>query len=371
MLDNILILIKFPALALDMVLNGLLIGAVFALIAYGLALVWGVMNVKNLAQGDFVILGAYVTWTLFNWGIHPFFGIPVAFCVLWVLGGGLYLFDFETKFIGNFSTKRRIILFGGFCLIGGLLGMTIFGSGDYSVISNVPDTFFIGVLIAAFFVFLIFGGIYGFVIRKVIERDLFTSLLATFGVAIIMQQSMNLIFGSDEQTISLGLESISLFDNAVTIQPTRLVAFFCAIALAITVVIFMKRSRMGQAIRATSQNARAARVMGIDTEKVYAFTFALNAAICGAAGALVAVIWEFQPFIGLIFSIRSFVIVTAAGLGNLPGVIAAGLGMGVLEQTGAFIIGTQFQQAIVVGMLVVVLLIKLVIVSRKRQVIDT
>lgn len=301
MLENIQIMIELPLLTVDMVINGLLIGAVFALIAYGLALVWGVMNVKNLAQGDFVILGAYVTWTLFNWGIHPLFGIPVAFGVLWILGWIIY----------------KVIIY------------------------------------------------------RVIELDLFTSLLATFGIAIVLQQSMNLIFGSDEQTISLGLDSISLFDNHITIPPTRLFAFVCAIALAIAVVTFMKRSRMGQAIRATSQNARAARVMGIDTEKVYAFTFSLNAAICGASGALVAVIWEFQPFIGLIYSIRSFVVVTAAGLGNLGGVIAAGLGMGVLEQTGAFILGTQFQQAIVVGMLIVVLLVKLIIASRKRQVLDT
>ena len=301
MLDNIAILIDAPLFTLDMVINGLLIGAIFALIAYGLALVWGVMNVKNLAQGDFVIFGAYIAWTLFNWGIHPFLGIPAAFAVLWMLG---------------------------WC-------------------------------------------IYKLVIYRVIEHDLFTSLLATFGVAIVLQQAMNLMFGSDQQTVSLGMESISLFDNIVIIQPTRLIAFFCAIGLAIAVVLFMKRSRMGQAIRATSQNARAARVMGIDTEKVYAFTYSLNAAICGAAGALVAVIWEFQPFIGLIFSIRSFVIVTAAGLGNLPGVIAAGLGMGVLEQTGAFVLGTQFQQAIVVGMLLIVLLFKLVLASKRRQVLDT
>jgi len=300
MWDNIKILIDAPLFTLDMVINGLLIGAVFALIAYGLALVWGVMNVKNLAQGDFVILGAYVAWTLFNWGIHPFFGVPVAFGVLWVLGWIVY----KT------------------------------------------------------------------VVYRVIEHDLFTSLLATFGVAIVLQQSMNLIFGSDEQTVSLGMESMSFFDNVVTIQPTRLIAFFAAILLAIAVITFMKRSRMGQAIRATSQNPRSARVMGIDTEKVYAFTYSLNAAICGAAGALVAVIWEFQPYIGLIFSIRSFVIVTAAGLGNLPGVIAAGLGMGVLEQTGAFVLGTQFQQAIVVGMLLVVLLVKLILASRHRQVVE-
>ena len=300
MWDNIKILIDAPLFTLDMIINGLLIGAVFALIAYGLALVWGVMNVKNLAQGDFVILGAYVTWALYKAGIHPFFGVPVAFIVLWCLGWILY----KT------------------------------------------------------------------VIYRVIEHDLFTSLLATFGIAIVMQQSMNLIFGADEQTVSMGLDSFSFFNNMVTVPPTRLIAFVAAILLAIAVITFMKRSRMGQAIRATSQNPRAARVMGINTENVYAFTFSLNAAICGAAGALVAVIWEFQPFVGLIFSIRSFVIVTAAGLGNLPGVIAAGLGMGVLEQTGAFILGAQFQQAIVVGMLLVVLWFKLILASKRRQVVE-
>ena len=96
----------------------------------------------------------------------------------------------------------------------------------------------------------------------------------------------------------------------------------------------MKSSRMGQAIRATAQDARAARVLGIDTEKVYAFTFSLNSAICGAAGAIIVMVWVIQPFYGIAYSIRAFVIVTAAGLGNLPGVIAAGLGIGALEQYG-------------------------------------
>ena len=79
---------------------------------------------------------------------------------------------------------------------------------------------------------------------------------------------------------------------------------------------------MGQAIRATAQNPRAARVMGIDTEKVYSFTFCLNGAICGAAGALIVMIWLIQPFYGIPYSIRAFVIVTAAGLGIL---IVAGI----------------------------------------------
>ena len=300
MWNNLQIMFQIPVLTLGMIIDGMLIGGIFALIAYGLALVWGVMNVKNLAQGDFVIFGAYITWWLYESGINPILGIPVAFVVLWGLGWVIY----------------KVI------------------------------------------------------ICRVIEHDLFTSLLATFGIAIVMQQTMKIVFGADEQTIALNLESFGFFDDLLTIQPTRLIAFISAILLAIGVITFMKRSRMGQAIRATAQNPRAARVMGIDTEKVYSFTFSLNAAICGAAGGLISMIWEFQPFIGLIYSIRAFVIVTAAGLGNLAAVIVAGLGMGVIEQTGAFVLGTEYQQAIVVGLLVVVLMVKLVRSSRHRQVVE-
>ena len=89
----------------------------------------------------------------------------------------------------------------------------------------------------------------------------------------------------------------------------------------------MKKSRLGQSIRATAQDPRAARVMGINTDRVYAITFALNAAICGAAGVLVAMIWVIQPFYGIVYSIRSFAIVTASGLGNLPGVAMSGMGV--------------------------------------------
>ncbi|MEK9673812.1 MAG: branched-chain amino acid ABC transporter permease, partial [Rhodospirillaceae bacterium] len=124
------------------------------------------------------------------------------------------------------------------------------------------------------------------------------------------------------------------------------------------------------AIRATAQDARAAKVMGIDTDKVYAFTFSLNAAICGAAGSLIVMIWNIQPFFGIGYSIRSFVIVTAAGFGNLPGVIAMGFGMGVLEGYGGFVFGSEFQQAIVVGLLVLVLIVRQIDQRRHRQVVQ-
>jgi branched-chain amino acid transport system permease protein len=299
-IGNISVLLQAPVINLGLLIDGLLIGAIFALAAYGLALVWGVMNVKNLAQGDFIMIGGYLTWSLGNWGIHPLAGVPVAFVVLWGIGWVLY---------------RTVI-------------------------------------------------------SKVITRDLFTSLLATFGIAIVIQQGLNLAFGPDTQSAQAELPTWNFAGGLITVTATRVIGLICAGILAAAVIVFMKRSRMGQAIRATAQDARAARVLGIDTEKVYSFTFSLNAGICGAAGALVAVVWNVQPFMGTTYSIRLFVIVTAAGFGNLPGVITAGFGMGVFEQFGGFIFGAQFQQAIIVLLLLMVLAIRQLQQMRVRQAVQ-
>jgi branched-chain amino acid transport system permease protein len=297
MFDNLSLLGAAPVLNIQLVLDGLFIGAIFALSAYGLALVWGVMNVKNLAQGDFVIMGGYIAYVLSKTGIHPILGLPVAI----------------------------VLMFGfGWC-------------------------------------------VYRVIISRVVGRDMFTSLLATFGLAIVLQQLLNLVFGPEVQTVESGFEIRSFFGGMVTVADMKLVSFVLTMSLAAIVVIFMKYSRMGQAIRATAQDPRAAKVMGIDTERVYAFTFALNAAICGASGVLISMIWVLQPFYGLTYSIRCFVIVTAAGLGNLPGVITAGLGLGVAEQFSGFVLGAEFQQATVVGLLVLVLVVRQIQQSRHRQ----
>ena len=299
-LENISILTAAPAINLGLLIDGLLVGSIFAVAAYGLALVWGVMNVKNLAQGDFIMLGGYIAWSLGRHDIHPLFGVPLAFVLLWGIG----------------------------------------------------------------------WVIYQLVVRKVITRDLFTSLLATFGVAICIQQSLNLIFGPDTQSAQANLPTWQFADGLVSVSATRLIGFALAVVLAIAVVLFMKNSRMGQAIRATAQDARAARVLGIEPERVYAFTFSLNAAICGAAGALVALVWNVQPFLGTTYSIRLFVIVTAAGVGNLPGVIAAGFGMGVFEQFGGFLLGAEFQQALIVILLLGVLSFRILQLRRIRQAVQ-
>ena len=369
MLDNLNILVIAPIINLELLINGLLIGAVFALSAYGLALVWGVMNVKNLAQGVFVIAGGYICWWFWGLGIHPIMGLVLAAAGMWIIAGGFH----GTRGPGWVMAKIGLVGIAGISLAVGIAVMlnehpAIFSGGGMDL--DMLDSFAKGLILGLAFFFVLCGGIFGLVIRQVLDRDLFTSLLATFGVAIVMEQMMNILFGSDTQAINLGYESLRLFDGAISVGVQKVAAFVLACLLAAGVVLFMKRSRMGQAIRATAQNPRAARVMGIDTEKVYSFTFCLNGAICGAAGALIVMIWLIQPFYGIPYSIRAFVIVTAAGLGNLPGVIAVGFGMGVVEQFGGFILGAAYQQAIIVGLLLAVLVVRLIRRSRQRQVVE-
>ena len=296
MWDNVQILVAAPIFNVQLLLNGLAVGAVFALAAYGLALVWGVTSVKNLAQGDLVMLGGYLGLQFAQHGVHPILAIvPVA-----------------------------AIMFG-------------FGWALYKVM-----------------------------IRRVIQLDLFTSLLATFGLAITIQQLLNLAFGPEVRTIKSGFGRLDLYEGTIDITWIRIVAFALCLVLAVAMVLFLRKSRLGQAIRATAQDPRAARVLGVNTDLVYAMTYSINAAICGAAGVIVGMIWVLQPFYGIAYSVRAFVIVTAAGLGNLPAVIVTALGLGVVEQYSGFLLGAQFQQATIVGLLLVVLLWRTLLLRRQR-----
>ncbi len=296
-MQNLQLLLQAPVFNIQLLLDGMFIGAVFALAALGMALVWGVMNIINVSQGEFVMLGGFIALMVAEAGFSPLLGIPLAALVLFALGWGLY-------------------------------------KG---------------------------------VIWRIVEADMFTSLLATFGISIMLQQLMNEVFGADVRTAESGLGVWFLFDGMVTVTQIKVLAFILSFVIGLALWLFLKNARLGQAIRATAQNARAARILGIDTDKVYAATYAINAALCGAAGALVVMAWSIHPYMGLPYTLRSFMIVIVAGLGNLAAVISAGLGLGMAEQFAGFILGAEFQLAFVFLLLVAVLVGRQIALARKRQ----
>src|SRR5665213_1286174 len=220
-MSNLMLLFDAPALGLQLLLDGILVGAIFALVAYGMALLWGVTGIINIAQGELVMLGGCAVIYLAKAGMNPLLAVPFAAVALYVFGWILY----------------RMVIF------------------------------------------------------RLVDKDLFISILATFGLSILIQQLANEFFGATVQSVQSGMSSFIFLDGMVTIAKIKVIAFLLALAVGALLVAFLRRSRMGQAIRATSQNARAARILGIDTDRVYAATFAINSAICGAAGGLVAMTW--------------------------------------------------------------------------------
>ena len=278
-------------------MDGILLGILFALIAYGMALQWGVMNIINIAQGELVILGGYIAYTMYMMGIHPAFGVIVSPIIM----------------------------------------------------------FFIGWIL------------YKLVICRVVDRDLFISILATFGISILTQQLMNFIFGADVVVAQSNFGTTMFFEGLVTLPNAKIFSAVVSVIFAIGLVIYMRESKLGRAIRATAQNARAAKILGVDTEKVYAATFGINAALCGVAGSLISITFTLHPYVGLPYTVRSFMIVIVAGLGNLPGVALSGMGLGVFEEFADYILGTEFRIGAVFMLLVLILVYRRFVLSRKRE----
>ena len=292
-----LIIFKAPILMVQASMDGILLGILFALIAYGMALQWGVMNIINIAQGELVILGGYIAYTLYTMGIHPAFGVIVSPIIMFFIGWFLYKL----------------------------------------------------------------------VICRIVDRDLFISILATFGISILAQQLMNFIFGADVVVAQSNFGTTLLFGGMVTLPNAKIFSAVVSVIFAIGLVIYMKKSKLGRAIRATAQNARAAKILGVDTEKVYAATFGINAALCGVAGSLISITFTLHPYVGLPYTVRSFMIVIVAGLGNLPGVALSGMGLGVFEEFADYILGTEFRIGAVFTLLVLILVYRRFALSRKRE----
>ena len=292
-----LLIFQVPILMVQALMDGILLGILFALIAYGMALQWGVMNIINIAQGELVILGGYIAYTMYMMGIHPAFGVIVSPIIM----------------------------------------------------------FFIGWLL------------YKLVICRVVDRDLFISILATFGISILTQQLMNFVFGADVVVAQSNFGTTMFFEGLVTLPNAKIFSAIVSVVFAIGLVMYMRKSKLGRAIRATAQNARAAKILGVDTEKVYAATFGINAALCGVAGSLISITFTLHPYVGLPYTVRSFMIVIVAGLGNLPGVALSGMGLGVFEEFADYILGTEFRIGAVFMLLVFILVYRRFKLSKKRE----
>ncbi|MDX1378713.1 MAG: branched-chain amino acid ABC transporter permease, partial [Anaerolineales bacterium] len=177
--------------------------------------------------------------------------------------------------------------------------------------------------------------IFGYIIQitlinRVIEKPILISLLVTYGLGIAMASTVKLIYTANPRITETAFTGLWEFGNVV-LPITKSLVLIGALIIMVALYLFLHRTRYGKSIRAAAQSKEAARMVGIEIDKVYAVTFALCIALTGAAGMLISPHSSIHPFMGPTWSLKAFAITAMSGLGNIPGALMGGMVLGLVE----------------------------------------
>jgi branched-chain amino acid transport system permease protein len=206
---------------------------------------------------------------------------------------------------------------------------------------------FLSLLLWAPLMFVAGMAIHRFLLRRIVPGGELNTLLYTAGFSLLVANVALLVWSGDYRTIAItsyAAEPIRPF--GISIATPLLIAFALAVAITSALWGFLMRTDLGRAIRATSQNAEAAILMGVDVERVAVFTFGLGTALAAAAGVLLAPSLYLYPTVGELLIVKCFVVVVLGGLGSVPGAIAGGVLLGVVESLGAVYVSSTYKDGI-------------------------
>jgi branched-subunit amino acid ABC-type transport system permease component len=269
------------------VVDGVLLGFLYGLAAMGLSLIWGVMDVINLAHGAIIALGMFGVYFVFTGiGLNPYLAIILV------------------------------------ALVG-----------------------------------LVFGAIMYFIsIHRIVNAPPLSTLLATFGVSMIILGISTAALSTSPYNVDFSLGSVTA--GPVTVLWTRIMAAIAAVAVTSLLYIFLYRTRPGKYIRAVSDNRQAAALMGIPATQVLALAFAIGVMLAAVSGGLLATLFPFSILSGESYQLRSFVIVVLGGLGNPLGALLGGLILGALEGVIPVFMPNSWLPVIEFVLFVIILLIR-------------
>ncbi len=255
----------------------------------------------------------------------------------------------------------------GLTLIFGLMRVVNFAHGEMYVIGGLLGWVLTGVAGLDFFTSLalvVFGmGVAGWLIDRVLvsrirDQDEETGLLLMIGLSIFLANSELLVFGTTPHRVLSPFPTKPFFLGPVVVTQSRLFVVVLCAALIVAAHLLIQKTSLGQAMRATFQDAMAARLAGIRTEGIYGFTFGLGTALAGAAGTLLGSIYVAEPTNGGLISLKAFVVVILGGLGSFAGAITGGLILGVTEALWGGFISTNSVDAIGFALVIVMLLVR-------------
>ncbi len=280
-----------PEILIQTLISGLLMGFIFSLIAVGLNLIFGVMDIVNFAHGDFLMLSMYTAFWLYTlWGIDPLFSLPICVLLLFAVG---------------WATYRLII-------------------------------------------------------KRVLKAPMLAQIFSTFGLMIFLRHAALLAWSSDYRAIKETLLGGRIGIGGVFIPIPQLVASVGAILTFALIYWFVQKTETGMALMATAEDAEAASLMGINSDRMYALAWGLGAACVGVAGALLSTFYYIFPEVGYFFGLLAYITVALGGFGSITGAFIAGIILGVAEVLFGFLAVPAFKY-------VFVYLIYLVVVIARPQ----
>lgn len=257
------------------ILNGILLGGLYAIIAIGMSTMFGIVKLVNLAHGDLMILASFLALTTITWvGVNPFWSLVVV----------------------------------------------------------VPAMYFVGYFVQ------------GFLLNRVLGKESEPPLLVAFGVSIIAQNLMLLVYTPDARSLKTTLAVMTIpLTRYVSIPVMYLVDFLVGLAVIAALYYFFQKTYMGRAIRAASDDEVAARLMGVNTRNIYARAMGISMMTAAVAGVLLGMTFTFYPHTGPQYLIIAFGVVVIGGLGSMKGTLVGGLILAVAQLLGAQVFGPGFQ----------------------------
>ena len=277
---------------LQYLINGISIGAVYAIIALGYTMVYGIAKMLNFAHGDVIMVGAYISFCVTNYlGLPAIVSIVAAMVVCTLLG----------------------------ILIEGLAYKPLRGTPSLAV------------------------------------------LITAIGVSYFLQNAAQLIWGAAPKNFTsvVTMAPIKLFDGNLVITGEAILTVVVSALVMVGLTLFTTKTKTGKAMRAVSENRDAAQLMGINVNRTISTTFAIGSALAAVAGVLLcSTVPTLQPTTGSMPGIRAFTAAVIGGIGSMPGAMLGGVLLGVIETFSKKYISTEFSDAIVFAVLIVILLVK-------------
>ena len=283
-----------PGLLLDLAATSVGVGGIYAVVAIGLNLQYGLMRIMNVAHGEFLMVGAYLAYAIRTaTGMGPLWALPLVAGALFLLGLALYALVF-----------RRLV-------------------------RTSPS-------------------------QEALEGR---SLIACFGLAFVIQNLVLLAFGADLRGYQYLARPLSL-GAGVLITANRVVVFGVVALLTAGLVLILRATLVGKAIRAMLQAPLGALLVGIDTRRLHPLCFGVGLALSGMAGVLVSMVYQLSPAMGQPYTITALIVITLGGMGSMLGSLVGGVMLGFVETFGTQLTSPSTRMLFAYGTLVLVLLVR-------------